>query len=563
MEKKLPIGIENFAEIRKEGFYYIDKTGLIRELLQNWGKVNLFTRPRRFGKSLNMSMLRCFFEIGGDKSLFEGLEIEKETELCESYMGKFPVISISLKGVEATSYETARGMLRLIIREEVNRVCRRMEGQKWNDYQREILTVLKDSNMSEDTLMNALRMLSVLLYQCYGEKVIILIDEYDVPLDKAFQYGYYDQMVALIRNLFGQALKTNEYLQFAVLTGCLRIAKESIFTGLNSLKVFSITENSLDEYFGFTDQEVKKLLGDYGQEQYYEEAKAWYDGYRFGEVCVYCPWDVINYSWKLRTSSDKEPEAYWANTSGNAIVRRLLQKATAQTKREMEQLVAGETIEKKVVQELTYNELDNSIENMWSVLFVTGYLTGRKKLGDGKYVLAIPNREVRQIFVEQIWEWFGETVRSDRGALGEFCRAVKEGKADEVEERFSAYLRKTISIRDTFQPKARKKSFYHGVLLRLLSSEEEWIVTSNAESGDGYSDILVEIEEEETGIVIEVKYSEDGEMERDCEKALQQIKEKDYGERLRRDGMEKILGYGIACYRKKCRVVCGDMEKVF
>ncbi len=559
MEKKLPIGIENFAEIRQEGFYYIDKTGLIRELLQDWGKVNLFTRPRRFGKSLNMSMLRYFFEIGSDKSLFDGLEIAKETELCDSYMGKFPVISISLKGVEAASYETARGMLRLIIREEVDRVCTRIEGWKWNDYQREILTALNDKNMSEDTLMNSLRMLSVLLYQLYGKKVIILIDEYDVPLDKAFQNGYYDQMAALIRNLFAQALKTNECLQFAVLTGCLRIAKESIFTGLNNLRVFSITSNSLDEYFGFTDQEVRKLLGDYGQERHYAEAKAWYDGYRFGAADVYCPWDVINYCSELRADSKAEPQAYWANTSGNAIVKRLLQKATGQTKREMEQLVAGETIEKKVVQELTYNELENSIENMWSVLFVTGYLTSREKKGDGIYALGIPNREVRQIFVEQIQEWFAKTVRSDGTGIQEFCNAVKEGNAELVEEKFREYLRKTISIRDTFQPKARKESFYHGVLLGLLSNEADWYIRSNEESGEGYSDILVEMEEDEKGAVIEVKYSDDGEMERDAKKALLQIKEKDYAERLRGDGMKKILGYGIACCKKRCRVACEEL----
>ena len=559
MEKKLPIGIENFAEIRQEGFYYIDKTGLIRELLQDWGKVNLFTRPRRFGKSLNMSMLRYFFEIGSDKSLFDGLEIAKETELCDSYMGKFPVISISLKGVEAASYETARGMLRLIIREEVDRVCTRIEGWKWNDYQREILTALNDKNMSEDTLMNSLRMLSVLLYQLYGKKVIILIDEYDVPLDKAFQNGYYDQMAALIRNLFAQALKTNECLQFAVLTGCLRIAKESIFTGLNNLRVFSITSNSLDEYFGFTDQEVRKLLGDYGQERHYAEAKAWYDGYRFGAADVYCPWDVINYCSELRADSKAEPQAYWANTSGNAIVRRLLQKATGQTKREMEQLVAGETIEKKVVQELTYNELENSIENMWSVLFVTGYLTSREKKGDGIYALAIPNSEVRQIFVEQIQEWFAKTVRSDGTGIQEFCNAVKEGNAELVEEKFREYLRKTISIRDTFQPKARKESFYHGVLLGLLSNEADWYIRSNEESGEGYSDILVEMEEDEKGAVIEVKYSDDGEMEREAKKALGQIKEKDYAERLRGDGMKEILAYGVACCRKRCRVMCEEL----
>lgn len=559
MAKKLPIGIEDFKEIRQEGFYYIDKTGFIRELLQDWGKVNLFTRPRRFGKSLNMSMLRYFFEIGGDRDLFEGLEIAGEAELCKKYMGKFPVISISLKGACANTFEVARGMMREIIQEEINRTFWRIKKRDWDDYEQDLLRNLKNPNMTEETLMNSLRMLSLLLYRHYGQKVVILIDEYDVPLDKAYQNGYYDRMVTLIRNLLGQALKTNEYLQFAVLTGCLRIAKESIFTGLNNFKVFSITEDSLDEYFGFTDQEVKKLLRDYGQEKYYEEAKAWYDGYRFGSADVYCPWDVINYCWKLCTSSDKAPQAYWANTSGNAIVRRMLKKATTQIKREIEQLIAGKTIEKKVIQELTYNELDNSIENMWSVLFVTGYLTSRAKIGEGKYALAIPNREVCQIFVEQIQEWFEESVLNDGTAIRGFCNAVKEGKADEVEKQFGSYLRKTISIRDTFQPKVRKESFYHGILLGLLGSAGDWFVRSNEESGEGYSDILVEMEEDEKGIVIEVKYSEDGEMERDSKKALRQIKETDYGERLRRDGMREILGYGIACYKKKCRVVCEEI----
>lgn len=553
MEKKLPIGIEDFKEIRQDGYYYIDKTGLIRELLQNQGAVNFFTRPRKFGKSLNMSMLRCFFEIGGEKSLFDGLEIAREAELCSKYMGKFPVISISLKSLKAETFESAKEMAVQLVNKEARRLQFLLESNRLTQYGREALLELLSPKMSEITLLGSLKLLTELLCQHYGQKVIVLIDGYDAPLDKAYKNGYYDQMVILLWNLFGQALKTNEYLQFAVLTGCLRIVNESIFTGFNNFRVFSVADVYLDEYFGFTDQEVRKLLSDYGLEEHFEETKAWYDGYRFGDAQVYCPWDVINYCSDLCLDPQAEPQAYWANTSENAIVRMLLQKATAQTKRELEHLVAGETVEKWVIEELTYNEFDKTIENLWSVLFVMGYLTRRGEKDDGSYSLIIPNREIRELFVTQVWEWFQETVHKDNVSLREFCKAFQEGKAEEVEERFQAYLRKNISI-------GRKESFYHGVLLGLLSSEEEWILCSNAESGDGYSNILVKIEEEDKGIVIEVKYSEDGEMERDCAKALEQIREKDYGERLRRDGMERILAYGVACCRKKCRVAYEELR---
>lgn len=559
MEKTLPIGIEDFAKIREEGFYYIDKTGFIRELLQDWGMVNLFTRPGKFGKSMNMSMLKYFFEIGSDKSLFEGLEIAGETELCEKYMGKFPVISISLKDVDAGCYEDARELAARLINQECSRVQFLLESDRLTQYEREDFEELLSSDMSECALFRSIKRLSVLLYRHYGQRVIILIDECDAPLDKAYQNGYYEQMAMLIQNLLGQALKTNEYLQFAVLTGSLRIANESIFTGLNNIKGYSITDVQMDEYFGFTESEVRKLLMDYGLEEHFEETKAWYDGYCFGDTEVYCPWDVINYCSVLRADSKGEPQTYWANASENAILKMLLQKDTAQIRREMEQLIAGETIEKRIAQELTCNEIDNSVENMWSALFLTGYLTGRKKPGDRRCVLAIPNRKVRKIFVEQVQAWFRETVCGDRAAIQEFCNAVKQGNAELVEEKFCAYLRKTIRIYDTFHPKARKESFYHGILLGLLNSEGNWYLRSNEESGEGYSDILVELEEDEKGIVIEVKYSEDGGMERDSKKALRQIKETNYGERLRRDGMEEILAYGIACYRKKCRVVCAEI----
>ncbi len=559
-KKKLPIGIESFEEIRKEGFYYVDKTGVIGQLLEKWGKVNLFTRPRRFGKSLNMSMLKAFFEIGGDPGLFEGLKISEKKELCEKYMGQFPVISISLKNVEGLSFEAAKKALKDTLGVEARRFYFLEQSIKLTDEEKESYKALigvdatGDFQMSDTAMEKALLRLSALLRKHYGKQVILLIDEYDVPLDKAFQYGYYDEMVSLLRNMFGNALKTNPDLYFAVLTGCLRISKESIFTGLNNLKVLTLTDVRFDEYFGFTDTEVKDMLEYYGLSGHYGEVKEWYDGYRFGNVEVYCPWDVINYCDLLKADPNALPQDYWSNTSGNAMVRRFIDKADTRTHDEIERLIAGDEILKEIHQELTYNEPDSSIENLWSVLFTTGYLTQRGQEGK-KYRLAIPNNEIRELFISQIREWFRDVSRKDGETLNQFCEAFPEQNPEKIEEIFSDYLWNTISIRDTASSK--KENFYHGILLGLLGYKSNWLVKSNAESGLGYSDILVEVPKNRTGIVIELKYAEDGNMDAACEKALQQIEDRDYAAKLKDDGMRNIIKYGIACYKKNCKVVLG------
>ena len=559
--RKLPVGIENFEEIRTEGFYYVDKTGLIRDLLNNWGKVNLFTRPRRFGKTLNMSMLKSFFEIGADRTLFDGLAISRETALCEAYMGRFPVVFVSLKGVDGLTFEEAESRFIEIIGSEAERFSFLLESDKLSDNEKEkyrALLKLKNGqyDMGTIVLTSSLQTLSLLLNKHYGQKTILLIDEYDVPLDKAFQHGYYKEMVALIRGLFGQALKTNDYLQFAVLTGCLRVSKESIFTGLNNFKVLSITDSRFDEHFGFTDAEVKTLLDDYNLTAHYGETKEWYDGYRFGSVDVYCPWDVINHVDRLCGEPNAEPQAYWINTSGNDLVKRFVDKADKTTQGEIERLIAGEAIEKAVRLELTYNEIDSSIDNLWSVLFTTGYLTQAGKAARGVYKLVIPNREVREVFILQIQEWFKETVVQDEKPMQAFCQAFLDGNAGEIQKRLTAILGKMISILDTKARDDQKENFYHGLLLGLLRSEPNWLILSNAESGDGFSDILIEPEDPDTGIVIEVKYSPTlAGMESVCEAAMNQIKEKRYDERLRNEGRENVTAFGIAFCKKRCRVV--------
>lgn len=568
IKKKLPIGIESFEKIRIEDFYYIDKTGLIKALLYNWGEVNLFTRPRRFGKSLNMSMLKSFFEINTDKeykkNLFEGLDIANDTDLCKTYMGKFPVISISLKGVNGTDFLAARSMMSSIIGNEALRFYFLSESPKLNEKEIKLfnqLTKVDESNregfiMSDTVLTSSLKILSMLLQKHYEKKVIILIDEYDVPLAKAFDNGYYDEMVMLIRNLFEQVLKTNDSLQFAVLTGCLRVSKESIFTGLNNLKVLSITDVRFDEYFGFTDKEVQDLLKYYELTESYGIVKDWYDGYRFGNVHIYCPWDVICYCDELRFDPKALPKDYWSNTSSNEAVRHFIENAeTNTTKREIERLVEGDIIKKEIRRELTYRELYNNAENIWSVLYTTGYLTQQGEPDGDIFPLVIPNQEVRKIFTKQITDWFQDTVRKDGAALNAFCEAFEKGDAAEVEKQFNSYLRKTISIRDTFVKKDRKENFYHGILLGLLSFKGNWNVWSNRESGEGYSDILVEIEDKDMGIVVEVKYSDDENLEAVCRQALKQINDKNYPEELQQLGLNHILKFGIACYKKRCKVI--------
>ena len=552
--KKLPVGIDSFEKLRREDFYYVDKSGLIIDLLNNWGEVNLFTRPRRFGKTLNMSMLKSFFEIGADKALFDGLEISKETALCEAYMGKFPVVFVSLKGVDGLTFEDAYTMLKTIVRTEASRHYYLKTSEKVSTENKQIFEEILSGKYEE--MADSLRLLSQMLYQHYDQKAVLLIDEYDVPLDKAFQHGYYKEMVALIRSMFGQALKTNDFLQFAVLTGCLRVSKESIFTGLNNFKVLSITDSRFDEHFGFTDAEVKRLLDDYNLTAHYGETKEWYDGYRFGSVDVYCPWDVINHVDRLCAEPNAEPQAYWINTSGNELVKRFVDKADKTTQGEIERLIAGEAIEKAVRLELTYNEIDNSIDNLWSVLFTTGYLTQTGKVERSVYKLIIPNREVQEVFILQIQEWFKETVVQDEKPMQAFCKAFLDGNAEEIQKRLTVILGKMISILDTKAKDEQKENFYHGLLLGLLRSDPTWSILSNAESGDGFSDILIEPEDPDAGIVIEVKYSPTlAGMESVCEAAMNQIKEKRYDERLRNEGREHITAFGIAFCKKRCRVV--------
>ena len=556
--KKLPIGIENFEKLRQEDFYYIDKTRLIEQLLTRWGEVNLFTRPRRFGKSLNMSMLQSFFEIGKDKTLFDGLRISDNQELCEEYQGKFPVVSVSLKGINGATYEEARRFLIKTINEEARRLSVLSDSTELDETDHELLTQLKKKEMTNDSLVYSIRELTELLEKHYGSKVIVLIDEYDVPLAKANENGYYDEMVLLIRNLFENALKTNNSLKFAVLTGCLRIAKESIFTGLNNFKVYSITDKSFDETFGFTDEEVKELLRYYGQEKYYETVKEWYDGYRFGNVDVYCPWDVINFCSDHLADSGLEPKNYWANTSGNSVISHFIDsvgKPQKLTRMELEQLVNGGIVQKEINSELTYKELYSSIDNLWSTLFMTGYLTQRGESSGNRYNLVIPNREIRNIITNHILKMFKENVKDDGKTVSDLCDALLNKNPEKVELIFTEYMKKTISIRDTFARKPTKENFYHGLLLGILGFKENWSVMSNRESGDGFGDILIRIEDEDVGIVIEVKYADDGNLQGECEKALQQIIDIRYTEALEQEGIHTIIKYGIACYRKKCKVL--------
>ena len=564
---KLPVGIENFEEIRKLGFYYIDKTRLIEQLLQGWGKVTLFTRPRRFGKTLNMSMLKSFFEIGTDKTLFDGLYISGNKELCDEHMGKYPVIFLSFKGVEGLTYDEAFDALVRVIGKEISRVSFLADSDKLTMLEREQykgLTIIEDGSFvfSKDKLISSLQLLSQLLYKHYGQKVVILIDEYDVPLDKAFQNGYYKEMVSLIRGLFGQALKTNEFLQFAVLTGCLRVSKESIFTGLNNFEINSIVDIDHDEQFGFTDDEVMKLLLDYDRSERYPDAKEWYDGYHFGNADIYCPWDVINFAKKLVSDLSARPSAFWINSSGNDMVKRFVDRADQTTRDEIEKLVAGGFVEKQLRLDLTYDEIDNTIDNLWSVLFTTGYLTkiGEVKVPDSEsyaYKLVIPNKEVREVFILQIQEWFKAVVTKDDDTMKLLSKAILDKDEKQIARQLNIVMGRMISILDTKAPDDMKENFYHGLLLGLLrGSNPDWLIKSNRESGDGFSDILIEPEDPDAGIVIEVKYTKEmKELDAACETAMAQIKNKRYDEALRDEGRCDILAYGIAFCRKRCRVV--------
>lgn len=562
MEKlKLPVGIENFQEIRQEGFYYIDKTGLIEQLLEHWSKANLFTRPHRFGKTLNMSMLRYFFETGTDPTLFAGLYISHNQKLCAEYMGKFPVIFLSLKSVEGLTFESAKYRLTELIGREAMRFHFLLDSSSLTDeekYMYRELIALQDGEfaMNDKILVSSLKMLSEFLYKNYGKKTVILIDEYDVPLDKAFQNGYYREMVELMRGMFGLALKTNDFLQFAVLTGCLRVSKESIFTGLNNFKVLSIIDERFDEQFGFTDEEVQGLLEAYGLESHLEEIKEWYDGYHFGDTDVYCPWDVINHVDLLRDSPKAKPRAYWINTSGNGLVKRFIDKANKTTRDEIERLIAGEPIEKQLHLELTYDEIDNSIDNLWSVLFTTGYLTQTGITENGAYKLVIPNREVREVFRIQIQEWFKRTILSNTEQLSAFWKAFEEGDVTGIESYLKKTLSNSVSVFDTKAPEKEKENSYHTLLVGLLAGNDGWLVKSNVEAGEGFADIIVETEDPDAGVIVELKYSRTLDaMENACKKAIAQIKERRYDEYLRNDDRQDILIYGMAFCRKRCKVI--------
>ena len=559
--KKLPVGFDDFKKIRENHFYYVDKTQLIEHLLQKWGEVNLFTRPRRFGKTLNMSMLKNFFEIGTDETLFEGLYISENQKLCEEYMGKYPVIFLSLKDVDGLTYTEAENALIQLIGSEAARFPFLLNSDKLSETEKEQyrgFTIIQNGKYCIDKgfLISSLKVLAQLLYKHYDQKAIILIDEYDVPLDKAFQHGYYKEMVSLIRGLFGQALKTNSFLQFAVLTGCLRVSKESIFTGLNNFKVYSADDVQYDEEFGFTTEDVKKILAAYNQQDHFEEMKEWYDGYHFGNADIYCPWDVINYIDDLMSDSKAKPKAYWINSSGNDLVKRFIDKADTTTRDEIEQLITGKAVQKRIRLDLTYDEIDNSIDNLWSILFTTGYLTQQGKSERGVYRLVIPNKEIREVYILQIQEWFKDSVLHNREPINQLLKAIKEGDADTVEKDLTKILVNTISIFDTKSRKEEKEIFYHGILLGLLRCESEWLIQSNIESGDGLVDILIETEDPDAGIIIELKYAQTFQgLSKACENAMRQIKERRYDERLRNEGRNDILAYGIAFCKKKCKVV--------
>ena len=564
MRKKLPIGIDGFEKIRTNDFYYVDKTMFIKELLQNWGEVNLFTRPRRFGKTLNMSLLKSFFEIGSDPALFDGLKIAQEKDLCEKYMGKFPVIFISLKSVDGLKYDSAVTALKTVIGNEAMRFRFLKESEKLSEEEREAYArLIKIGSgeggmyaMTEEVAASALKNLSQLLEKHYGQKVILMIDEYDVPLDKAFQAGYYDEMVNLVRNFLGNAVKTNDSLYFAVITGCLRISKESIFTGLNNLKVHTISDIRYDEYFGFTDADVDEMLTFYGLSSYKDVIRDWYDGYRFGDTDVYCPWDVINYCDELLAASSAPPKNYWANTSGNDLILHMLKNADQTTKDEVEELLNGGRITKRIKQELTYRDIDESMENVWSVLYATGYLTGThvEEADADIFRLWIPNGEIRKLFYELVEEWFRKVSRSDTARINRFCAAFPAGNTDAIQEMLGDYLWDSISVRDTAVRRNMKENFYHGMLLGLLRSQDSWLVKSNAETGEGYSDISIQTPDR-VGMIIELKYADDGNLEAACSEALRQIEEKKYAEGLKRRGAKRILKYGIAFCEKECMVV--------
>mgnify|MGYP004596353357 FL=1 len=560
MAIKLPIGIDDFKKIRESDFYYVDKTKLIQNLIYNCGKVNIFTRPRRFGKSLNMSMLKCFFEIGTDASLFDDLYISNNKELCEEYLGKYPVISLTLKDVEGLNFDEALKRFSELIGHEANRFDFLLDSDRLSSIDKERYCSLIALNngkysMNKRTLVNSLELLSSLLYKHYNQRVIILIDEYEAPLYKAFNNGYYDEMVSLIMSMYANALKGNEALEFAVLTGCLRLSQKIIYGGFNNFRYLSILDFRFNDTFGFTETEVKELLAYYNQDDYFEETKKWYDGYRFGDVDIYCPWDVINYVDLLNISSNKTPQPFWINTSSNDLVKRFIYMADKKTRDDIERLVAGEVIEKEIHQELTYDEIDKSIDNLWSVLFTTGYLTQVGVNEDGFFKLKIPNEEIRTVYKKQIREWFNTTIQEDTNSLNKLWDDLKNGNCEEIENYLNKTLDNTISIFDTKSHDGKKEYAYHMFLTGVLSTNRNWIVKSNLESGDGFADLIIETDNYNSGIVVEIKHSLTYESMNDsCLEAINQIKDKRYDTYLRNEGRNDILIYGIAFFKKRCKV---------
>lgn len=561
MAIKLPIGIDDFKKIRESDFYYVDKTKLIEKLINNCGKVNIFTRPRRFGKSLNMSMLKCFFEIGTDIDLFDNLYISSNKELCKKYIGKYPVISLTLKDIEGLNFNEAFKRFSELIGHEANRFDFLLDSDKLSSNDKErygSLIALNNGkySMNKRTLVNSLELLSSLLYKHYNQRVIILIDEYEAPLYKAFNNGYYDEMVSLIMSMYANALKGNEALEFAVLTGCLRLPQKIIYGGFNNFRYLSILDFRFNDTFGFSENEVKELLAYYNQDDYFEETKKWYDGYRFGDVDIYCPWDVINYVDLLNISSNKTPQPFWINTSSNDLVKRFIYMADKKTRDDIERLVVGEVIEKEIHQELTYDEIDKSIDNLWSVLFTTGYLTQVGVNEDGFFKLKIPNEEIRTVYKKQIREWFNTTIQEDTNSLNKLWNDFKNGNCEEIENYLNKTLDNTISIFDTKSHDGKKEYAYHMFLTGVLSTNRNWIVKSNLESGDGFADLIIETDNYNSGIVVEIKHSLTYEgMSDSCLEAINQIKDKRYDTYLKNEGRNDILIYGIAFCKKRSKVV--------
>ena len=560
-KKPLPIGTDIFEKLINNNSYYVDKTGLIEYLKDKKGDVNLFTRPRRFGKTLNMTMMYEFFRIGGNPELFKNLKISQNKTLCEEWQNKFPTIFITLKGVEGNNFEQARRKLMELIYETASLFKFLYESNKLDtedkEKYRQLLNIEKyEKEKQIELITSSYKILSNLLYKHYGKKTIFLIDEYDVPLDKAENNGYFKEMISLIRGMFNNAFKTNPYLEMAILTGCLRISKESIFTGMNNFKVFSISDEQASEFFGFTEKEVKEMFDYYNVSSRFDDAKKWYDGYVFGKQEVYCPWDAILFCDSLRTDINVFPRTYWANTSGNSILKRFLKEAKDSTKQELEELVAGGIVSKKIKQELTYQDLYKTIDNIWSVLYCTGYLTSAGRTSDADFQLRIPNKEIKIIYEQQIMQWLNETFLSQKEVVQNLYDGFYDGDAEKVEKAFGQFLFKSISVRDSMAKKDYKENFYHGLLLGLLTqNNKNLIVESNVESGYGYPDLIMYTPDYSLGIIIELKYAESPKKFKEAlDEGMKQIEKNRYIKIFDDEDAYVVRKFVIACYKKRCKV---------